>query len=138
MKLHIKRLIAVCGILLCFTLTSVLATDQQLIFEMGESGQTINFVQDKEAPATPGKNGVDQNIRLRWPQVVNTEPVERIELAESGIVIEFPLNNDEIASLKEKAPAPILSLSCLADQGSTIELIEMGDGHIVSFDHSSC
>jgi hypothetical protein len=96
-----KNIIVILGCILTlgiFIINSSATAGQRVkLFEMGESGQTVEF------PMTPQEIAVEdaENDRLSALRESKLKkPKKRVvefELAESGIIIEFPVDVDDIS-----------------------------------------
>ncbi len=109
------------------------AQDQFEIYEFGESGHIIKFpisqdeIDKSHRDATNKKESVFQKSSSgkRW--------VETFEFGESGHVIEFPMTEKEIAREKERLARMKKNRKSVDGPTEEFEIIEMADGHTISF-----
>jgi hypothetical protein len=127
--------IAVC--LLFIGTTNAMAERRLHQFEMGESGHTVVFEMTPEEIAEDNAVRIRQETTNRDHRKEAERWVEVIEFSESGIVIEFPMNDDEIRlakiSLEKSAAKRLRSFPESEINNYDIEIVEMSDGKTLTF-----
>jgi len=111
----------------------VFAQEQYEIFEFGESGHIIKFLISQEEADRRSRSRT--NMKTQDSQKVPSEKrwVQRYEFGESGYIVEFPMTQQEIEKEKERLARIKNERKLVDNSDEDLEVIEMGDGHTISF-----
>ncbi len=125
-----KTIPSILAVLLAIILShSKVVRSEDIVFEMGESGETLSFVMTAEESAriSPRKKmatSADEN--QRW--------TKKFEMGDSGTILEFPMTENEIALLQSRRLKEMITLpQQLINQQVVEEVFEMADGQTITF-----
>ena len=107
MRKIILTTISILSLLSMVSINSVAAEEKYIVFEMGESGQTVSFpMTSQEIAASEADNAKLMKIGTLISQAI-TQSFITYEMAESGQTFSFPMDPEEIAA--EDIAIPLLS-----------------------------
>ena len=132
MNKTISYLFAITMLTIFFTFNTADAGGRIMVYEMGESGVTIEF------PMTPEEIAAEDAAYVEVAAESISENVKVFEMGEGGHTVAFPMTADEITAAKaENARIAAVKAARLATTQEPVVRFKLAEsGHIIEFSES--